>query len=276
MAQLPAYVINLDRRPDRWRAISENLERIGVDARRIAAVDAQQLAERQTREIARGNGPLFSINLGAAACIQGHRKAMVALLESDRPAALILEDDAELAPDTPGLLESTDWWPAGTMVVRLEDGLDKLRLLRRPCGATPTGRRLHRFERWMPGSAGYLVNREGARLALDAFADPTETTDHTLFDLRVSETARRFRTVQIVPAMVRQRERSSTSDIATWRDAAEPKGLERQNFRLKRSLRSFPYKAKLLRLRLTGEVRRGRVRYGDRPDREDGGVENLG
>ena len=245
MAQLPVYVINLDRRPDRWQAISDNLDRIGVAAQRIPAVDAQQLAERQKEEIARGNGPLFAINLGAAACIQGHRKAMTALLESPHPAALILEDDAELASDTPALLESTDWWPAGAMVVRLEDGLDKLRLLRRPCGATPTGRRLHRFERWMPGSAGYLVNREGARLALDAFADPTETTDHTLFDLRVSETARRFRTVQIVPAMVRQRERSSTSDIASLarRGGTEgpgtaefpPKAEPAQLFRTRRS-----------------------------------------
>ena len=272
MAQLPVYVINLDRRPDRWQAISDNLDRIGVAAQRIPAVDAQQLAERQKEEIARGNGPLFAINLGAAACIQGHRKAMTALLESPHPAALILEDDAELASDTPALLESTDWWPAGAMVVRLEDGLDKLRLLRRPCGATPTGRRLHRFERWMPGSAGYLVNREGARLALEAFADPTETTDHTLFDLRVSEAARRFQTVQIVPAMVRQRERGSASDISSWRDAAVPKGLERQQFRLKRSLRRFPYKAKLLGLRLTGGVRRGWVGYRDRPEGKDGRV----
>ena len=266
MAQLPVYVINLDRRPDRWQAISENLDRIGVAAQRIAAVDAQELAERQRQETARGNGPLFAINLGAAACIQGHCKAMTALLESPHPAALILEDDAELASDTPALLESTDWWPAGAMVVRLEDGLDKLRLLRAPCGATPTGRRLHRFERWIPGSAGYLVSREGARVALDAFADPAETTDHTLFDLRVSATARRFRAVQIVPAMVRQRERSAASDIATWRDAAEPKDLERRTFLLRRSLRSFPYKAKLLGLRLTGRVRRGWVGYGDGPD----------
>ena len=265
MAQLPVYVINLDRRPDRWQAISENLDRIGVRAQRIPAVDAQQLAERQKQEIARGNGPLFAINLGAAACIQGHRMAMTALLESPHTAALILEDDAELAADTPALLEFTDWWPAGAMVVRLEDGLDKLRLLRAPCGATPTGRRLHRFERWIPGSAGYLVSREGARVALDAFADPTETTDHTLFDLRVSAAARRFRTVQIVPAMVRQRERSATSDIAAWRDAGEPKGLQRQGFRLGRSLRSFPYKAKLLGLRLTGRVRRGEVGYSGSP-----------
>ena len=87
MAQLPVYVINLDRRPDRWRAISDNLDRIGVRAQRIAAVDARELAERQREETARGNGPLFAINLGAAACIQGHCKAISALLESPHPAA---------------------------------------------------------------------------------------------------------------------------------------------------------------------------------------------
>lgn len=36
MAQLPAFVINLDRRPDRLAAIMENLDRIGVEATRIS------------------------------------------------------------------------------------------------------------------------------------------------------------------------------------------------------------------------------------------------
>ena len=191
------------------------------------------------------------------------------------PGGLILEDDAELASDTLALLDSTGWWPAGALAVRLEDGMDKPRLLRASCGATPSGRRLHRFERWIPGSAGYLVNREGARLALDAFADPTETTDHTLFDLRVSETARRFRTVQIVPAMVRQRERIATSDIAAWRDAAAPKGLQRQSIRFKRSLHSFPYKAKLLGLRLAGRARSGQVRFSDNPNSTKDNVKTV-
>ena len=42
--KIPVYVINLDRRPDRWQAISERLDRLGIEASRIAAVDAHRIA----------------------------------------------------------------------------------------------------------------------------------------------------------------------------------------------------------------------------------------
>ena len=54
---IPAYVINLDRRPDRWKAISANLDRIGVKAERIPAVDARLLEQQEQREIERGERP---------------------------------------------------------------------------------------------------------------------------------------------------------------------------------------------------------------------------
>ena len=40
---LPTFVINLARSADRWRAISENLDRIGLAATRIEAVDGETL-----------------------------------------------------------------------------------------------------------------------------------------------------------------------------------------------------------------------------------------
>ena len=126
---------------------------------------------------------------------------------------------------------------------------------------------LLRLERWNSGAAAYLIDRRGARIALSAFADPRTTTDHTLFDLRYSKTARKFGTVQIVPAMARQRVEDGT-DQQQWRDKREMelRGWARQRYRLKRNLGSLPYKTRVMALRAFGQVRDRPVLYRETPD----------
>ena len=264
MARLPIYVINLDRRPDRWHTISMHLERLGLEATRIPGIEAQTLADQEEWEIEHGDGPFWKINLGSAAGMLGHGKAMSLLLDSPHPAALILEDDAELASETPELLNTVEWWPSGSMVIRLEDGgtSPKPRSLWRPNGQTPNGRRLHRLERRLTGSAAYLINRAGARLVLEAFADPIHTVDQTLFDLRVSKTARRLQTVQIIPTMARQR--LDPSDQTTWRQKVERTGWPRKRQRLKWRMQSIPYEVFVLALRAIGQIRKEPVFYKER------------
>ncbi len=262
---LPIYIINLDRRVDRWQVISEDIERLGLTPTRIPGVEAATLAEFDEQERKSGKPPtLPAINLGSAACMIGHTKALKSLLKSESPAALILEDDAELALDTPSLMQSTDWWPDGSMLIRLEDGRRHRRLLRRVCGKTPAGRDLRRLEKFSPGSAAYLVNREGARLLLEAFKAPTETVDHTIFDLQVSRTARCLLTCQIVPAMARQR-RDDNSDIVGWRPEQKLRGLKQQMYRIRLLWARLPHKIGLLGPRLTGAVRKTLVPYSDTP-----------
>ena len=255
---IPAYVINLDRRPDRWATISENLERIGVTAERIPAVDARLLEQQEQRAIERGNDPLYKISLASAANMCSQSTAMGRFLRTDAPACLILEDDAELADDTASLLAEIEWWPADSEIVRLEEAApvgSKWRnappLWSRPCGRTPSGRALHRTERGYGGSAAYIVNRAGAARAIRAFASPADNTDQILFNLRTSPTARALRPVQIVPAMARQRPEES-SDQATWLQKRP-----RPKYRLK-SLRYMARVRLLMALRL---VRRVTVEY---------------
>ena len=150
------------------------------------------------------------------------------------------------------------------MLIRLEDGRRHRRLLRRVCGKTPSGRDLRRLEKFSPGSAAYLVNREGAHLLLEAFKTPTETVDHTIFDLQVSKTARRLLTCQIVPAMARQR-RDDNSDIVGWRPEQELRGVKQQMYRIRLLWARLPHKIRLLGPRLTGEVRKTLVPYSDTP-----------
>ena len=255
---IPAYVINLDRRPDRWETISANLDRIGVKAERVPAVDARLLERQEQRRIEHGNDPLYKISLGSAANMCSQSTAMERFLRTDAPACLILEDDAELANDTASLLARIDWWPKGTEIIRLEEAAPVGRKWRnapplwsRPCGRTPSGRALHRTERGYGGSAAYIVNRAGAARAIRAFASPANNTDQILFNLRTSPTARALRPVQVVPAMARQRPEES-SDLAAWLQKRP-----RPKYRL-RSLRSM---VKVRLLMLLGLVSRVRTEY---------------
>ncbi len=255
MAQLPAYVINLDRRPDRLQAIMANLERIGVTAERIAAIDGERLDDRR-------QAPATPLSPSERACVLSHCEALRRLLATSHPAALVLEDDAEIAADTAALLEATDWWPAGTRLVKLDTMRDKPRLMGRHRGATPNGRALRALVIGNPGAAGYLIDRDAAAAVIDACAAQDLQIDLALFDLRVSGTAKRLRPVQVLPALVRQR--GSASDIDQGRRTARPGGLRGRLGRLGRGPRKLPHRVCVLGLRMVGRVRRHRLHYVDR------------
>jgi hypothetical protein len=72
--------------------------------------------------------------------------------------------------------------------------------------------------------------------------------DHTLFDLRVSRTARRLYTYQIVPALA-WRSTDGRSDIWVWPNQARPKRGVKQN------LHGMPYKTRLRFVMLLGLAR---------------------
>ena len=78
--------------------MSEQLDRLGIEAERLPAVDARHLDDGDCH-----------LDKGCVACVLSHRKALARFLDTDHEAALILEDDAELAADAPMLLRSTDW-----------------------------------------------------------------------------------------------------------------------------------------------------------------------
>ena len=107
---IPTFVINLDRSKDRWKLISENLDQIGLDATRISAIDKAQLHDHPAT---------LRLGVGHVACLQSHCKAMAAFLATDAPAALVLEDDAELSSAVPDIIRDIDWWPEEHGVVHL-------------------------------------------------------------------------------------------------------------------------------------------------------------
>lgn len=210
---LPVYVVNLDRRPDRWAFMSAQLDRLGIAATRIPAIDKETLT---------GDREPSRLGSGHIACAQSHYRAMQALVASHAPAALILEDDAQVSPAILSCLQSSDWWPAAHGLIQLVGDRGRgLRLLGKPVGTTPGGATLRPIMRREVIGCGYLIDDEAARAVLAVAPAVPMLLDHLLFDCRYSDLARRLRPLQMVPAPVRHPPDLKDSDtgptyVAGW------------------------------------------------------------
>ncbi len=80
-----AFLINLDRRPDRWVEFTEKSSALEIPIERFSAIDGQVLAKSELRSPA----PI-------AACWMSHQEVARKFLESDAEYCLILEDDLDL------------------------------------------------------------------------------------------------------------------------------------------------------------------------------------
>lgn len=98
------YLINLDRSPDRLACMSERLTAAGIAFERVAAVDGMALTETEFRQQTHENRYYKPLRRGEVGCQLSHLEAMRCLVSSGRGYALVLEDDAILAPGLAGLL----------------------------------------------------------------------------------------------------------------------------------------------------------------------------
>lgn len=244
---IPTFAINLDRRPDRWRLLSENLKQIGLFATRIQAVDKAILT----------NDPRIDLmGAGHAACLQSHLKALTAFLITDAPAALILEDDAELHPDLPKVISRLDWWPLGHGSISLQCYLDRP-WLGRTTGFTGFGHELRPILEKNTGAAGYLIKREAASELVANSTGIGMPIDITLFYPNFSGFARRHHPLLMIPTLVRQR-----PDEVVGSDLFEPDFDGIFRFKPSRAYR-YPHKFRMRYLLAPiGQARRIPVPYG--------------
>jgi glycosyl transferase family 25 len=167
-------IINLDRREDRWRRVSDQLGPLSpLFYKRMSAVDGQSIANPDTRAVSAGN----------VGCWLSHQKCFDSQVESNENWNLILEDDAKfhvqmslnLVSDLVALCE--------------QESIDVLQLgwiesLYRPFSARSAldfilafrGRRLRKVQttqQWRlvygefrAGSHAYLISLNGARKLL--------------------------------------------------------------------------------------------------------------
>lgn len=268
MAQeIPIYVINLDRRPDRLERIGDHLRARGVTFIRHSACDAQSADAARVADVISEYGPLGRLGLGDRACTVSHTEAWAAFLDTEAQFALFLEDDIYLATDLASVVTRADWIPCGTEAIKLEkfnEGTSKL-LLGPQIGQTPTGRAIHPMRSRHVGGGAYILTRRGAELALAWRGKMQVPIDHFLFNDTVCPIRRTLATSIIVPAMATQRAYAYNSDISGLGKAVRPKGWAKTWRKLKRGSAEINQAPRQIWQWATGQARIVEVGFQEEP-----------
>jgi glycosyl transferase family 25 len=172
MSNIPTFVINLDRRPDRMAEMEKRLA--GIQFSRIPAVDGQSSVFQGTEK-----SP-GALTINELACIQSHIKVLHQIIDGRAPYACILEDDVRLSVDFKSFIEDSGWIPARADLVKIETMKTKIWLDRKGCDVN--GRRLHRLRSNHSGTAAYIVSRDFAARLVQRFEDPKAPADDIVFD----------------------------------------------------------------------------------------------
>lgn len=159
-----AYIINMDRSPERLQAMAVWLEAYGIPWQRVAAVDGRRLDLEASPEVsASGYRRLHGkeINPAEAGCYLSHVRAFRQFLASGHDYALVLEDDAMFAADPGPVLARLMERPGRWDLVKLSGYHSGCPVALEPLAS---GHALCVALTKYSGSNAYLVNRRAARL----------------------------------------------------------------------------------------------------------------
>ena len=92
------FLINLDRREDRWIECKKSLDSHGIEVERLSAVDGLELGEEQLNYQMLNYIPESNLR-GQHGCIMSHFKGISLAKERNYKNVLMLEDDFELCDD---------------------------------------------------------------------------------------------------------------------------------------------------------------------------------
>jgi glycosyl transferase family 25 len=161
--QIPIFVINLDRSPERLRKISERLRQLDLTYERVPAIEGATL----TDAVRAGFNPKrlsHRYSDYAVACYLSHLRALAIISERAIPCGIVLEDDAVFDAGFKAWTEPAIPLPAGVEILKLEGfgaaNSPKLKVSRY------AGRTIQFSYKPSGGAAAYLITLEGARRAL--------------------------------------------------------------------------------------------------------------
>lgn len=169
------FVINLDRDSLRRGHMEKQLEKIGLKAEFVPAVDGRALSESDRSVYDRDKAlrvygvEMMDTEIG---CYLSHYRLYERMVRENIPVALIMEDDIEIDPSLPRIVDDLVTDPAPEwLVVRLESLCGRVR---EPKNAKFKGKsvkklrdgELHRLGRHVLGFGAYLIRKEGAERML--------------------------------------------------------------------------------------------------------------
>jgi glycosyl transferase, family 25 len=166
--EISIYAINMDRSVDRWNELSRQAFELGLELRRIEAVDGAKVSAEDRVD---WNEQAFRLNTGRDllpgeyGCYRSHMKALAAFLESDTPVGLIVEDDIALVADLPArAMAALDAIPQADVIKFFNHRMVGFRHRATTAYGDRIGRALHGP---MGSAACYLVTRSGATKLLN-------------------------------------------------------------------------------------------------------------
>ena len=184
MSSYKVFVINLDRSPQRLAGIKKQLDAIGIDFERIAAVDGANLGDEEVERVAPtrvvSKSYYRALSRAEVACSMSHRKAWQRIVDDDLDFGIVLEDDVELLDNFAGVIK---------LVATLPDrGWDFIKLFALRRGGEKNiskrydymGHTFVIYHRFPLGFVGQAISRQGARAMLENLPYVTQPADSQL------------------------------------------------------------------------------------------------
>ena len=214
MSDLATFVLNLDRHPARLQKMVNQLSDQGLQWERYPAIDAAKLSPADLDKLVAPAGPIPRMPLGARACTASHIAMLGHFLQTEASHALILEDDAELAPEMGRTLRRI-LDEGGVEILNINRqtprGQDKRLVVGRRSRLYVNGQSVYDLVGIHYGTAGYVISRTAAQAVLKQYQHPNMPIDHILFNPNVSRLFGTVRIEQLFPALVQPRESEVSS-----------------------------------------------------------------
>lgn len=200
--ELPIYLINLDRSPDRLEFMAGQLDALGLNWERFTALDAETATDEEIGKEVQLSGQTLRMLRGSQCCAVSNFEVWRKFVETGAPAAIILQDDVFLSSDFSKFAENADWVPKNCGLVQLEKWgkHETKKLLGAVIDGSPVGGRVIQKLYSRTGGAGaYLITREAAIWALENKGMTHFAIDHVLFNMNMSPVSRKLGVAVINP-----------------------------------------------------------------------------
>ena len=199
LRRIPAYVINLKERPDRWKRFTDQPAVHALRLRRLAAINGKALRWRTDKRISLHTKLNIFRNyrrshyeiatLGAVGSSLSHIAAWRKFVASGSPVCLVLEDDAILTEDIIKRVEQLSTSAPPDWGIWLLGCYKPTTIFQEMEGAAAGWRQIHNFT----AAHAYLLRREAALKLLE---EPLPIETHIEYYITGSSTIKEFKIVQ--------------------------------------------------------------------------------
>lgn len=218
--QIPSFFINLDRAKVRSRFIQQQARALGLDLRRISAIDGRALDDATCKTLNPRRWRLKPLTKSEIGCFLSHRKAWEAITAAGHPWGCVFEDDLEFSDDIGLYLRTSSWIPDGVRLIKLETFGKRNVILSKYRIKIPHDRALTQIRQASIGTGGYLLSADVAAALLAATQEFVWPVDVLMFGETLNPVPN-LRAWQVVPALCVQQKNAEDRDFLP-QNAEEP------------------------------------------------------